>query len=142
MATAATLLFLGTPQDIPYLPRLKALVGGASVYVLTAPITTWAEVSVYCKKRNITGVFSTSRTLLQKLTWEEKVSVDDYAGSYFRRDDIEVVFVDPRFNVLAAAPVPKLIVVADASAEIEIAPVADVTPIVPVVVKFNAPDPD
>ena len=90
-----TLLFLGNAEDQNYLPRLKPHVGGASVYVNLSPILTWAEVSIYCKKRNITGVLSTSKKLLELLSGDPKASLDSYAGSYFQRDSIEVVFLDP-----------------------------------------------
>jgi DNA polymerase I-like protein with 3'-5' exonuclease and polymerase domains len=89
------LLFLGTFDDKPYLPRLKSLVGIHTCFVVTENITTWAEVATYCHKRQITGIFSTSTTLLKKLTHKEKVSLSNFAGSYFKRDGIEVVFVNP-----------------------------------------------
>lgn len=94
-----TLLFLGTHSDKSYLPRLKSLVGTASVFLLCEPISTITEVVMYCKKRNITGVISTNITLLEKLLyWDNSrkhASLSNYAGSYFMRDGIEFVFVDP-----------------------------------------------
>ena len=92
---SARLLFLGTPEDQSYLPRLKPLVGGASVVVSLAPISTWVEVKLYCEKRQLTGVLSTSRKLLELLSGDSSASLDSYAGSYFKRDGIEVVFLDP-----------------------------------------------
>jgi len=93
--TAPILLFLGNAEDQPYLPRLKPLVGAATVFVNLAPILTWAEVKLYCTKKNITGVLSTSRKLLEILSGDSKASLDSYAGSYFLRDGIEVIFLDP-----------------------------------------------
>lgn len=55
---------------------------------------------------------------------------------------VDVVFVEPIFNVLAAAPVARFTVVADASVDIEIAPVAELIPMVPVVARVKAPEPD
>lgn len=97
MQDSPTLLFLGTHDDIPYLPRLKSLVGSCRVFVLTSSISTVSEVIMYCKQRNITGVFSTSRILLNKLLNGDKSnpSLDNYAGSYFIRDGIEFVFINP-----------------------------------------------
>lgn len=92
---APILRFMGNQEDVPYLPRLKALVGGATVFVTVNPILTWAEVSLYCKKNNITGIISTNRKLLELLSGDPKATLNDYAGSYFKRDDIEVVFLDP-----------------------------------------------
>ncbi len=91
------LLFLGTHEDVPYLPRLKPLVGGASVAISTAAISTWVEVKILCEKKGITGIISTSLTLLKKLTFLENQSpsIDNYAGSLFKRDGIEILFVDP-----------------------------------------------
>jgi len=90
-----TLLYLGNQEDSPYLPRLKSHVGGATVYAKLSPILTWAELALYCKKRSITGIISTSTKLLAILSGDTKPSLDSYAGSYFCRDSIEVVFIDP-----------------------------------------------
>lgn len=94
-----TLLFLGTEYDTTFLPRLKILVGTATVFVSLNPIQTIAEVILYCKKRNITGIITTNTTLLAKLLYREgnrkQPSLDAYAGSYFKRDGIEIVFINP-----------------------------------------------
>lgn len=91
------LLFLGISEDKEYVPRLKTMVGTKNTFVLTEKITTLTEVEMYCKnpKRNITGVFSTSIPLLQKLTGEEKVTLDKYAGSMIVRNGIEYLFINP-----------------------------------------------
>lgn len=83
--------------DKPYLPYLKPYIGGKKVFVDLKPITTITEVEMYCRDpvRNITGVLSTSLPLLRKLTGRDKVSLDNYAGSYFKRNGIEYVFLDP-----------------------------------------------
>lgn len=102
-----TLLFLGTHADKPYLPRLKSLVGTASVFLLLEPIQTITEVTMYCKKRNITGVISTNITLLEKLLhWDNSrkhASLANYAGSYFERDGIEFVFIDPLDQLISVS---------------------------------------
>ena len=94
-----TLLFLGTHEDKAYVPRLKPLVGGATVFVLLTPITTITEILLYCKARNITGVISTNTTLLSKLLGKEgeraQPHLADYAGSYIKKNDIEFVFISP-----------------------------------------------
>lgn len=95
------ILFLGTPQDKAYLPRLKAVVGTASVTPVLEPILTISEITIPCKKRGISRVISTSQVLLQKLvslqgdTGRKKPSIDNYAGSYFFHDGMEYVFIDP-----------------------------------------------
>jgi DNA polymerase I-like protein with 3'-5' exonuclease and polymerase domains len=83
--------------DKAFLPYLKPLAKGHRVFIDLKPITTLYEVEAYCKdsRRNITGVLSTSIELLSKLTGKAKPSLDSYAGSYFNRNGIEYVFVDP-----------------------------------------------
>lgn len=98
--TPQRLLFLGTPEDEPFSVRLKPIVGQATVYTLYSPISTLVEVIMYCKKRNITGVFSTNTTLLSKLlstigNAKSNPSLDNYAGSYFSHQDIEFIFIHP-----------------------------------------------
>lgn len=94
-ALESPLLFLGTSEDVPYLPRLKAVVGSLTVFVITQEISTWAEVRLYCNKKNITKIFTTSQTLLDKITFSPKAKVANFAGSYFVRDGVEIVFTNP-----------------------------------------------
>jgi len=101
------ILFLGTYADKPYLPHLKSMFGTASVFILTDPITTVIEVTMYCAKRNITGVVSTNTTLLSKLLGKDgdrKVpSLDAYAGSLFKKGELQIVFINPleHFNTVS-----------------------------------------
>lgn len=90
-------LFLGTEEDKPFLPRLKPCMKGKTTFVDLNPVSTVAEVEIYCKnpKRNITGVLSTSQALLSKFTDKKNPSLDSYAGSYFKRNGIEYVFINP-----------------------------------------------
>lgn len=96
------LLFLGTQQDIPYLPKLKSLVRTAEVFVITKSISTVAEIELYCQKKGITGIFTTNQFLISRCMpekdWSKKLpSLNDYAGSLFKlpRSGIEVVAIDP-----------------------------------------------
>ncbi len=93
----SNLLFLGTAEDKSYLPRLKPLFRGRTCFVDCEPISTLAEVELYCRnpKRNITGVISTNTVLLSKLCGKDKPGLDNYAGSYFKRNGIEYVFTNP-----------------------------------------------
>lgn len=97
--SAPTLLYLGTEADKEYSPYLKQMVGDCSCYTLYTPISTLAEVLLYCQKRNITGVFSTSQKLLSLIlgrTHERKQpSLQDYQGSFFSRSGISFVFLSP-----------------------------------------------
>lgn len=91
------LLFLGTEEDREHLPRIKSFFKGKKVFVDTRPVTTFAEVEIYARhpNRQITGVLTTSTSLLKKFTGKENSSLDAYAGSYFSRGGIEYVFCDP-----------------------------------------------
>lgn len=108
----ARLLFLGTYSDIPYVPRLKTLVRTSEVYVITEAISTLAEVEIYCKKRGITGVFTTSQVLLSKLMtskdWSRKLpSLENYAGSMFvTASGLEVVAISPLDQLLSIPYAP------------------------------------
>ena len=93
------LLFLGTPLDKPFLPKLKSCVGSAKVFLSTQEISTLFEVESYCKARGITGVITTSSILLSKLLpfspTSKAPSVDNFAGSLFTKNGIEYVIVHP-----------------------------------------------
>lgn len=109
-------LFLGTDRyagekypahnegDKPHLPRLKPIMKGKRTFIDLRPVNTIAEVETYCKhpQRNITAVLSTSRTLLSRFVGKPNPSLDSYAGSYFIRNGIEYVFIDPleQFNTV------------------------------------------
>jgi DNA polymerase I-like protein with 3'-5' exonuclease and polymerase domains len=90
------LLFLGTPDDIPYVPRLKPMLTGHSTYVVTEKVTTITELQMYCAKRGITGVLTTQLSILARLAVDDpKPSIDNYAGSLFTRNDIDIVIINP-----------------------------------------------
>lgn len=97
MTQHENLLFLGNPEDKEHLPRIKSFFQGKRVFIDVRPVTTFAEVEIYAKhpNRQITGVLSTSISLLKKFTGKENPSLDSYAGSYFQRNGIEYVFCDP-----------------------------------------------
>jgi DNA polymerase I-like protein with 3'-5' exonuclease and polymerase domains len=99
MANHDSLLFLGTTADKPFLPKLKGCVGSAKVFLSVESISTLYEVESYCKKRGITGVITTSSTLLAKLlphsNSTKPPSVDNFAGSLFTKSGIEYVIVHP-----------------------------------------------
>jgi len=106
------LLFLGTRADVPYVPRLKTLVRTSEVYVITDPISTLAEVELYCKKRSIVGVFTTSQVLLSKLMlskdWTRKLpTLENYAGSLFvTSSGLEIVALSPLEQLLSIPYAP------------------------------------
>ncbi len=96
------ILFLGTPADKNYLPHLKPYFQGTTTFILTDPIDTLTHLDLYCAKREITAVVSTSPLLLSKLLEHSKSpvgrgggSLDNYAGSIFRRADRDILFINP-----------------------------------------------
>lgn len=93
------LFFQGTSEDESYLPRLKSHVGSAQVAYSLGPVETWTEVRKLAEKREIKHIFSTSANLLQILLFRQgekkKPSIDNYAGSIFKRDGYEILFVPP-----------------------------------------------
>lgn len=94
------LLFLGDYEDKGYAPKLKALVSNAVVFTMFESPSTLIELTAFCKKRNITGVFSTSKSILSKLLAvagnpKSNPSLDAYQGSYFLHQGIEFVFISP-----------------------------------------------
>ena len=111
--TNATILFLGTLEDKEYLPRLKGLVGAATTFVITQPVSTLIEVILYCKKRNITGVISTNTYILKRLLGREHEvktpTLDNYAGSFIKRDGIDFVFIHPLEQLVSIPYMPFLV---------------------------------
>lgn len=95
--TEKSFLFLGTAADKEYLPYLKPYMKGHKTFVDLKPVSTIAEVELYARsnERNIAGVLSTSPSLLERLTGKSNPSLDSYSGSYFVRNGIEYVFVNP-----------------------------------------------
>lgn len=105
MSAEINLLFSGCAEDKSYAAYLKQLVGLAKVYTRYEDPLTLTEIVMYCKARNITGVFTTSKLiltkLLQKLSTENiKPSIDNYAGSYFVHEGIEFVIIHPLKNFI------------------------------------------
>lgn len=92
-------LFLGNEEDRPHLPYLKPLMGDHKCYVDLKPKSTLYEVESYCTQRGISGVFTTRLDVLEKLAERKKVSIDNYAGSYFKRSTVEYVVLDPLEHV-------------------------------------------
>ena len=120
-AAPKSLLFLGQNKysgnenpvnegDKPYLPYLKPIMGGVRTFVDLTPVSTFYEIESYCndKRRNITGVVSTSISLLARLTGKTNPTLDNYAGSYFKRNGIEYVFV-PTLDQVVSVPYGKFL---------------------------------
>ena len=98
MTAARRLLLICTPQDKPYLLRLKDCLGGVTcAVVLDAPSTRFELIRLIQEKK-ADAVISTSPALLHQLvqsTGRSKPTIDNYAGSLFRVDRYEIVFLHP-----------------------------------------------
>ena len=99
------LLYLGTAADTNYLHLLKPLLGvGNSCKVILTPATTWAEIGLYCKKHDITGVICSQAAFIPRVTGEDygskAPSIDNYAGSLVTKAGISVVFVNPLEHII------------------------------------------
>lgn len=93
-------LFLGTPEDKPYLPYLKSMFNGLATYVCLEPIKMLTHLDIYCKSRSVTTVISTSPDILAKLVELQgnptsNPSINNYAGSLFTHGGREIVFINP-----------------------------------------------
>lgn len=99
-ATELTCAFIGTPDDKEYIPYLKGMFNGHTVWVCLEPISLLTHLEMYCEKKRATRVVSTSVALLQKLVERHgstvsPKSISNYAGSVFNYKHIEIVFIDP-----------------------------------------------
>lgn len=110
------LLYLGTFLDKDYAPRLKPIVGTATVFTVFQDPQTLTELEVYCAKRNITGVFTSSVGLLIRLIAstgksiesKRKPSIDNYQGSYFKYKGLEIIIVPPLKQLVTVPYAPFL----------------------------------
>lgn len=102
MAISDNALFLGNPEDAPYIPYLKGMFGGIPTYVVTHPWKFLIELEHYCKNpvKSITRVVSTNVSILSALlalegNHKSSPSLENYQGSLFSYKGIEIVFIAP-----------------------------------------------
>jgi len=93
-------LFLGTLEDKAYIPHLKGMFNGLNTYVCVEPISLLSHLEMYCAKRSVTRVVSTSIPILSKLlelsgNSKSNPSLSDYQGSLFTYRTLEIVFISP-----------------------------------------------
>jgi len=100
------LAFYGSYTDKEYLSYLKGCTGGYTCFVKLDfnKQSTLTELVMFCEKRDVVGIVSTSVPLLERLLhWtnkRKKPSLSDYAGSLFKHEGIEVVFISPLKNMV------------------------------------------
>lgn len=89
-----------TAEEIEsYAVQFKKLCGQAKVYVRTQKeFVVLSEIEIWAKERDITGIFTTRVDILEMLlnrgTSRKAPSLDDYQGSYFKRNGIEWVVLN------------------------------------------------
>lgn len=101
MKNHSRLLFIGTNQDQPFLQRLKPCIGTASCAVVLETPSTFTELKYLAAAKHATAIISTSPSLLLKCTEymgkssKKKPAIDNYAGSLFSINGLEILFIDP-----------------------------------------------
>lgn len=93
-------LFLGTYEDHPYLSHLKGLFGSTAATWCLDPIELITQLEMYCARKHINKVVTTSTKLLRRLldiegATDSNASLDNYSGSLFRTKFLEIVFTYP-----------------------------------------------
>jgi len=95
-----SVLFLGSPAEEEYVPYLKGMFNGYKVWVYCGKIELLSHLEMYCAKRQVTRVVTTSIPILVKLlelqgNVKSNPSLSDYAGSLFDYRGLTIVFVPP-----------------------------------------------
>jgi hypothetical protein len=103
-----TCAFIGTPDDKEYIPHLKGMFNGHTVWVCLEPMSLITHLEMYCDKKQVTKVVCTSVPLLQKFVERAGSSVvpnsiSNYAGSVFTYKNLEVVFINPLRQLFTVA---------------------------------------
>lgn len=95
-------LFVGSADDHEYVQQLKSMFNGWNTFVIIGKVEMLTQLEMYCKKRNISAVVTTSNELLKKLVDLEgsgsqvnNPKLSDYAGSLFSWHGLEIVFISP-----------------------------------------------
>ena len=100
--------FIGTYEDVTYVPYLKGMFNGLNTYVYCEKLELLSHLEMYCTKRGVTRVVSTNTTILSKLlermgNYKAAPSLDNYAGSVFTYAGIEIVFINPLKQLLTVS---------------------------------------
>lgn len=118
ISSSANLVFWGAREDEQYLPHLKPLVGGATVFLRIDKVTVLSTVKMFCRSKGITRIIAASPSLLALcLGWDKRraPAYSSYVGSHFKLEgfkegdpDIEVVFINP-LRQLVTVPYNKML---------------------------------
>lgn len=88
-------LFQCSPADRSFLPLLKGVLSGSTVYLRDETPLTLFEVAAEAKKKQVDAVICTNEVLLHKLLEGKKGSLDDYAGSIIEKFGIDFLVLNP-----------------------------------------------
>lgn len=91
--------FIGTEEDKQYVYLLKKMFGDKYIVPYTNSMETITHFEMFCKHNHVKYVATTSISLLKRLVElrgeVSSPSLDDYVGSFFEHNGVEVVFVNP-----------------------------------------------
>jgi DNA polymerase I-like protein with 3'-5' exonuclease and polymerase domains len=97
-SSTGNMLFIHTEDDVSYTSFLKSLLPNIKCYTYSKEVLTFVDIKKYCEAKGIDKILSTSSSFLERFVppkGAKKPSIDNYAGSYFLRDGIEIVFLHP-----------------------------------------------
>jgi DNA polymerase I-like protein with 3'-5' exonuclease and polymerase domains len=111
LSDCSRLLFLGS-ADKSYLPYLKPCVQGVSCEVVLKDDILPATLDALCRAKGINGVICSNVSFLKRLLhWTDnrkEPSLDNYQGSIFKREGLEILIINPLFH-LTAVPYAKFV---------------------------------
>lgn len=92
------ILLLITPEDEPYLPKIKNYFLGKQVFSINVNPDSAGETELYARSKGIKYIISTNPTVLRQTvsdTTNSKESIDNWAGSLWERNGITFLFINP-----------------------------------------------
>lgn len=106
-------LLLINEDDRDYVDEIRGLFNGEQPYVASKPIQYLHELVGACRQGGITKIVSTNTDVLSKLLHlignpNKEPKLSEYAGSFFRHEGIEFVFINP-LRQLRTVPYGKFI---------------------------------
>lgn len=98
MVDSSPILLMVTPEDEPYLPKLKPMLAGRKALLISANSDSAGETELYARSKGCKYIISTNQTVLRQSVSdyaESKESLDNWAGSLWERNGITFLFINP-----------------------------------------------
>lgn len=90
------ILLLLTPEDMSYIQQLKPFLVGKSTFFITTTPTTFSEIEIYAKAKDIKYIISTNVAVLNKVVIAPKhQNLNNWQGSLYERSGITFLFLNP-----------------------------------------------